>query len=253
MADKRSSLGKGPDASLKNLDQKTPSLKRSSSMPAWLYRGSETSVQDGKRIGGQPYTNEASGLGDEKNMTTKDVIMHPNEVSMRLNENKLKIQEQHQHIQELDNQLSRAKEVIQEKDKTIQEKDKILEDQKKSLKEKDNYIQEWSKLALNLIKKMESASNKSSEVISDFRTESEKDKILRQRFAEFEKDVQEKLAEVFFNTIKDNRAQIGSRRSAVEGLHALGFAPKFIEMLDKQEVDNHELQLLMFEKIIKDV
>jgi hypothetical protein len=253
MVGKRSSLGKGPDASLTNLDRKTSSLRRSNSMPTWLYCENETSVRDDKRICGQPYTNKGLGLGDEKDMTAGDIIMHPNEASMKLNKNKLEIQKQHQHIQELDNQLSRAEEVIQEKDKTIQEKDKILEDQKKSLKEKDKYIQEWSKLALNIIKKTENAGNKSSEVIRTFRTESEKDKTLRQRFAELKEDEQKQLTETFFDTIKNNRAQISSRRRAIEGLHALGFTSQFREMLDKQEVGNHELQLLMLQKIIEDV
>jgi hypothetical protein len=245
MTDNRSSLGKGPDASLTNLDQKPSSLKRSKSMPPWFYCENGISVQDDKRIGGRSYTSEASELGYEKDMTAGDVIMHPNEESRRLNKNKLEIQEQHQYIQELANQLSRAKEVIREKDK-------ILEYQKKSLKEKDNDIQEWSKLTLNLIKKMENSSNKSSEFISAIRTEGEQDKTLHQRLAELGEDGQKKLAEILFGTLKDNQAQIGSRKRAIEVINALGFAPKFLEMLDKQEVDNHELQLLMLQKIIKD-
>ena len=253
MADKRSSLGKGPDVSLTNLDRKTSSLRRSSSMPTWLDRGNETSVQNDKRIVGQPYTSEVLELGDEKNMTAGDVVMHTNEASRRLKENKLKIQEQHQHIQELDNQLSRAKEIIQEKDKTIQAKDKVIQDQEKSLREKEKYIQEWSKLALNLINKIENSSNKSSEVISAFRIEGEKDKTLHQRFAELGEDGRKILVEALFATLKNNQAQIGSRKRAIEGLHAFGFTSQFREMLDKQEVGNHELQLLMFEKIIKDV
>jgi predicted RNase H-like nuclease (RuvC/YqgF family) len=153
MADKRSSLGKGPDASLTSLDRKTSSLRRSSSMPTWLYRGNETFVQDDKRIGGKAYMSEASELEDEKNMTAGDVVMHFNEANRRLKENILEIKKQNQHIQELDNQLSRAEEVIQEKDKTIQAKDKIIQYQEKSLSAKEKYVQEWSKLALNLINK----------------------------------------------------------------------------------------------------
>lgn len=252
MADKRSSLGKGPDASLTNLDQKTSSLKRSSSMPTWLYRGNEISVQDDKRIGGQSYTSEASGLGDEKNVTAGDVIMRPNKASSILNENRLEIQKQHQHIQELDNQLSRAEEVIQEKDKAIQEKDKIIEDKEKSLREKEKYIQEWREMALNLFHKIDDASNKSSEVIDVFRPKDEKDKtILYQRLAELGSDGRNKLAEAYFDALKNNEAQISSRTSAIEALDVLGRAPKFIEMLDKQEVGNHELQILMFQKIMK--
>jgi chromosome segregation ATPase len=253
MADKRSSLGKGPDVSLTNLDRKTSSLRRSSSMPTWLSRANETSVQDDKRIGEKPYMSEASKLEDEKNMTAGDVVMHSNEANRRLKENILEIKKQNQHIQELDKQLSRAEEVIQEKDKTIQAKDKIIQDQEKSLSAKEKYVQEWSKLALNLINKVENASNKSSEVISAFRTEGEKDKTLHQRFAELGEDGRKILAEALFATLKNNQAQIGSRKRAIEGLHALGFTPKLLEMLNKQEVDNHDLQLLMLQQIIKDV
>jgi hypothetical protein len=104
-----------------------------------------------------------------------------------------------------------------------------------------------------MINKIENAGNKSSEVISTFRTESEKDKTLRQRFAELKEDEQKQLTEVFFDTIKNNQAQISSRRRAIEGLHALGFTSQFREMLDKQEVDDQELQILMLQQIIKDV
>ena len=92
MADRSSSLGKGPDSSLTNLDKKASSSEKRR-MPKWLCCGNESLTYD-KQL-------------NEKNKTIQELTNH-------LNEHKKDLQRKNDTIQNLGNQLHEKDNIIRE-------------------------------------------------------------------------------------------------------------------------------------------